>query len=170
MVEFKCPACGQALCVGDEQAGRSLRCPGCQTISQVPEVTELPEAGGGSPARAPTPQPAHQRVEDLPPLPELPDHLTIAAAACASVAPVALLFAVLLGAAASAVYGILPIILVTLPAASAGGTLSGFAWHRAYRDNKPIVWGMTGVIVSASSLFVALVATAIMCSSLKSPS
>ncbi|QJW95661.1 hypothetical protein [Frigoriglobus tundricola] len=35
-IEFVCPACGGTLRVGDETAGRVIRCGGCMTALRVP--------------------------------------------------------------------------------------------------------------------------------------
>lgn len=41
-IEFVCPACGGTLQVGDESAGRVIRCGGCLTALRVPEADTRP--------------------------------------------------------------------------------------------------------------------------------
>ncbi len=52
-IEFVCPTCNSLLQVGDEAAGRVIRCGGCQTMLRVPETGPAP-AGASAPPPAPT--------------------------------------------------------------------------------------------------------------------
>ena len=36
-IEFRCSQCNQLLRVSDQSAGKSARCPKCQTVVPVPE-------------------------------------------------------------------------------------------------------------------------------------
>ncbi|NIL97990.1 MAG: hypothetical protein GTO53_09575 [Planctomycetales bacterium] len=49
-IEFVCPGCQKTLRVADDYAGRSAKCPNCQTVAQVPAA--------GRPATPPPPPPA----------------------------------------------------------------------------------------------------------------
>ena len=52
----RCPACGKLLAVKAEQAGKKLRCPGCQNPVSVPTAAEAdpdPPAPAATPARGP---------------------------------------------------------------------------------------------------------------------
>jgi predicted Zn finger-like uncharacterized protein len=44
-IEFTCPACGATLRVGDEAAGRVVRCGGCMSMLRVPDVPPQPVPG-----------------------------------------------------------------------------------------------------------------------------
>lgn len=43
MIKFKCTKCAQEYRVGDEYAGKKVRCKSCSTVNVVPE----PEVGCG---------------------------------------------------------------------------------------------------------------------------
>jgi hypothetical protein len=43
-IDFACPQCGQPLAVGDDQAGREIRCPNCRAGMTVPSVSHPPNA------------------------------------------------------------------------------------------------------------------------------
>ena len=43
-VQFTCPACGRNLRMGDEFAGREVRCPGCREVVVVPHQRAVPQA------------------------------------------------------------------------------------------------------------------------------
>lgn len=59
-IEFRCSRCGKLLRTGDDTAGRQAQCPGCGTISVVPDETAAIESlvpslaplNGGSPFSA----------------------------------------------------------------------------------------------------------------------
>lgn len=60
-VEFNCPACGRALRVGDEFAGKQARCPGCRQVMTVP-AQQAASAPAGRPENAgPTPEASPHR-------------------------------------------------------------------------------------------------------------
>jgi len=45
-IELTCHSCGKRLRVRDEAAGKKARCPGCQTVLDVPAAGGPPSAGG----------------------------------------------------------------------------------------------------------------------------
>jgi hypothetical protein len=51
-ITFKCSGCGKAYKVGDEKAGKKLKCPGCQAVVTVPSgpAKKKPAKGGTGPA------------------------------------------------------------------------------------------------------------------------
>jgi hypothetical protein len=51
-ITFKCSGCGKAYKVGDEKAGKKLKCPGCQAVVTVPSgpAKKKPAKGGAAPA------------------------------------------------------------------------------------------------------------------------
>lgn len=51
-ITFKCSGCGKAYKVGDEKAGKKLKCPGCQAVVTVPSAPakKKPAKGVASPA------------------------------------------------------------------------------------------------------------------------
>src|SRR5688572_12657173 len=63
-IEFVCPACGGTLQVGDESAGRVIRCGGCLSALRVPE-SDAARAAPPNPYEvdrpAPPPPPAPAR-------------------------------------------------------------------------------------------------------------
>ncbi len=50
MIEFNCSFCGKSLQVADQYAGKQARCPGCNQVVRVPEVSVAEPA---APAAAP---------------------------------------------------------------------------------------------------------------------
>lgn len=63
-VEFICPTCNGTLRVGDESAGRVVRCGACQTMLRVPGQAVAPLAAVPvAPPRAPTAQPRDPEPE-----------------------------------------------------------------------------------------------------------
>src|SRR5690606_26347461 len=55
-----CPQCNAHLAVGNENAGKRIRCPKCQAIVQVPDV----EAVAPEPSIEPDPQPESGSMAD----------------------------------------------------------------------------------------------------------
>lgn len=43
-IDIRCPGCSRTLRVGDQYAGRQVRCPACQTVSAAP--AQEPQGGG----------------------------------------------------------------------------------------------------------------------------
>jgi phage FluMu protein Com len=43
-IDLRCPGCGKTLRVGDEHAGRQVRCPACQKVATAPAATPSPDA------------------------------------------------------------------------------------------------------------------------------
>lgn len=39
-IQFKCGQCGQTLKVGDNAAGKRAKCPKCQSVVSIPEVSD----------------------------------------------------------------------------------------------------------------------------------
>ena len=54
MIEFNCASCGKSLQVDDQYAGKQARCPGCNQVVRVPEVS-VAEPAAPAPAPAPAP-------------------------------------------------------------------------------------------------------------------
>jgi hypothetical protein len=71
-IEFVCPTCNGTLQVGDDAAGRVIRCGGCQSMLRVP----VPDAGSAAPAppaspfEAEPPPPRRPRADRAEPPPE----------------------------------------------------------------------------------------------------
>ncbi len=61
-IQFKCGQCGQTLKVGDNAAGKRAKCPKCQSVVSIPEVSaESPDLG---PVPPPPPQPKPDSAGD----------------------------------------------------------------------------------------------------------
>jgi phage FluMu protein Com len=69
MIKFKCPHCPKVLNVGDEYAGKKVRCPACKEVLTLPagstavEVAPAPKAQAvrkAPPKEAPAPAPVRQ--------------------------------------------------------------------------------------------------------------
>ncbi|MCE5328175.1 MAG: hypothetical protein LLG01_17340 [Planctomycetaceae bacterium] len=75
MVHFTCtnPACRQTLRVGDDLAGRRVKCPSCGTVCEVP--VPVAEAVGGPGAAVPPPVAAPRRAVQAPPVHAAPQAL-----------------------------------------------------------------------------------------------
>src|SRR5262249_41367653 len=43
--EIRCPGCGRALQLGEQHAGKQVRCPACQQICVAPQSGNQPDAG-----------------------------------------------------------------------------------------------------------------------------
>ena len=67
MAKFPCPSCGKTLNVGDQYAGKKVRCPACQGVLVVPQAA-LPEVAAEEPVEvtpvAPSRRPARPPVRD----------------------------------------------------------------------------------------------------------
>src|SRR5579871_4168738 len=72
-IEFACPNCGGTLQVGDENAGRVIRCGGCMTALRVPIPDTSPRPAPSAPASpfetdaAPPPPRRRSRSEESDP-------------------------------------------------------------------------------------------------------
>jgi len=58
MIVFECPKCQKKLQAADQHAGKSIRCPGCQTVAKVPVAQEeIATAVSEAPSAPPPPPP-----------------------------------------------------------------------------------------------------------------
>ncbi len=61
MIRFACPGCNATFSVGDEKAGKTGKCPKCQSQFVIPEAE-----GGPAPSSPPPPPPVSDDVEIAP--------------------------------------------------------------------------------------------------------
>jgi phage FluMu protein Com len=57
-IKFRCPSCGKTLQAQDDAIGLTVRCPGCQSTTAVPETSEGEETYGMSAEQEPSRSPA----------------------------------------------------------------------------------------------------------------
>jgi hypothetical protein len=67
-LEIGCPGCGRRLRIGEDHAGKQIRCPACNHISQAPEMAGAPSDGNASSTTATAPDATtwHVRSPDGP--------------------------------------------------------------------------------------------------------
>jgi phage FluMu protein Com len=70
MIKFKCAKCGKEISAADEHAGRKAKCPGCQTILQIPGARAAPAPP--KPVVPAVEEDIAEAVEEAPPRPRKP--------------------------------------------------------------------------------------------------
>jgi hypothetical protein len=65
MIRFACPGCGVVYSVADEKAGKTGKCPKCQSNFVIPNAD--PSAPPPLPGASPEPEPAFVAADDIPP-------------------------------------------------------------------------------------------------------
>ncbi len=79
MIRFSCPGCSATFTVGDEKAGKTGKCPKCQSQFVIPasEAAEPPPADAPTPAKAPS-RPSLSPMPPPPPVADPPTPVEIA--------------------------------------------------------------------------------------------
>ena len=75
MIKFACPGCAAVFSVGDEKAGKSGKCPKCESQFMIPEA-EPPAVGAAPPPLSPPP-PAEDPGVEIKPCPGCQAKLTV---------------------------------------------------------------------------------------------